>query len=382
MKLPTGHPDSPTAISDTIDRAPTPNSRQIEDALSESSSQHTNLEAEINALRAARTGGAIPPEANSKDRRQNRAKLEQRDAKQDKEHMKAMRAFRAGRRAQKELRHDPIAAQTSYHPEKLLKEPPTANELTLEMLLANQTHLGHATALWHPGNSSYIFGIRDGIHIISLDLTLSYLRRASKIVQEVARRGGIILFVGTRKNQEKIVVNSAKLAQPAYHIFSRWVPGSLTNGQQIYQRCALKVVDIHDQEIQDYRAPLKESDHSVLRPDLVICLNPIENEVCLHECRSHNVPTIGIVDTDCNPAWVTYPIPANDDSLRSVALIAGVLARAGQAGQEARLREASRGVATYTTRRVEKFFEGMEEIKNTVVVTRETGDEGRARKRE
>lgn len=94
------------------------------------------------------------------------------------------------------------------------------------------------------------------------------------------------------------------------------------------------------------------------------------------------MPTIGIVDTDCNPAWVTYPIPANDDSLRSVALIAGVLARAGQAGQEARLREASRGVATYTTRRVEKFFEGMEEIKNTVVVTRETGDEGRARKRE
>lgn len=288
-----------------------------------------------------------------------------------------MQAFRAARRAQAELRHDPIAAETSYHPEKILNEPPTADELTLEMLLANQTHLGHATALWHPGNSSYIFGIRDGIHIISLDLTLSYLRRAAKIVHDVARRGGIILFVGTRKNQAKIVVNSAKLAKPAYHIFSRWVPGSLTNGQQIFQKCALKVVDIHDQEIEDYRGPLKESDHSVLRPDLVVCLNPIENEVCLHECRSHNVPTIGIVDTDCNPVWVTYPIPANDDSLRSVALVAGVLARAGHAGQEARLKEASRGVATYTTRRVEKFFEGMEEIKNAEVSRRGPGEAGR-----
>lgn len=228
------------------------------------------------------------------------------------------------------------------------------------MLLANQTHLGHATSLWHPGNSTYIFGVREGIHIISLDITFAYLRRAAKVVQEVARRGGIILFLGTRKGWDEIVVNSARLAG-GYHIFDRWTPGSLTNGQQILANCAVKIVDSKDEPLEQFDSLLR-GDKQVLRPDLVICLNPIENEVCLHECGLYNVPTIGVVDTDCNPSWVTYPIPANDDSLRSIGLISGVLGRAGQEGQESRLEQAQQGRTDYDTRAVNNYIEMLEEV--------------------
>lgn len=248
-----------------------------------------------------------------------------------------------------------------YDPEELINNPPTADEVTLEMLLANQCHLGQATQLWHPGNSSYIYGIRQGIHIISLEITLAYLRRAARVVQEIAKRGGIILIVGTRKNQRSIVVSSAKRAQ-GYHLFDRWIPGTLTNGQQILEKCALKVVDRMDQELEQYREPLSTSAHAVLRPDLVICLNPQENATCLHECGLYNIPTIGIVDTDTNPAWVTYQIPANDDSLRSVALISGVLSHAAAQGQEMRLKLAEEGTLLYNPKAVTDFLAGMQEI--------------------
>jgi len=232
----------------------------------------------------------------------------------------------------------------TYEPEDLIRSPPRPQDITLELLLANQTHLGHSTSRWNPQNSRYIFGIREGIHIISLDVTAAYLRRAAKVVEEVAARGGLILFVGTRKGQKRCVVRAAELAK-GYHVFERWIPGSLTNGQQILGHCEMKVVNALDEELPEFKNTLV--DRPVLKPDLVVCLNPIENVVLLHECGLHNVPTIGIIDTDADPTRVTYPIPANDDSLRSVQLIAGVLGRAGEAGQRRRLEEAKRGKLTY-----------------------------------
>lgn len=237
------------------------------------------------------------------------------------------------------------------------------------MLLANQTHLGHATSLWNPSNSSYIFGIREGIHIISLEITLAYLRRAAKVVREVSRRGGIILIVGTRKGQREIVVNAAKMAE-AYHIFDRWVPGTLTNGQQILENCAIKVVNPLGREIDEYRDVLQASNHPVIRPDLVICLNPLENEVCLHECGLYNVPTIGVIDTDSNPSRVTYPIPANDDSLRSIALIGGALGRAAEEGLQMRKDAVKNGEKVFDTYRVKKTLDQMAELASMDVQAR------------
>lgn len=240
------------------------------------------------------------------------------------------------------------------------------------MLLANQTHLGHHTSLWNPANSSYIEGVRHGIHIISLDITYAYLTRAVKVIREVAHRGGLILFVGTRKGQEDIIVRCAARAG-GYHIFDRWVPGTLTNGQQLLGNCAVKIVDVNDQEIESYREMLDQGKHSVIKPDLVVCTNPIENEVCLHECGLNDVPTIGIVDTDANPSWVTYPIPANDDSLRSVALVAGVLSRAARQGQQMRMAAAREGKATYSQEPVRSWLVHAQELV-TVAVDRGASD--------
>ena len=198
-------------------------------------------------------------------------------------------------------------------------------------------------------NSRYIFGIRQGIHIISLDVTASHLRRACRVVSGVAERGGLILFVGTRPGQDRCVVNAAKLAGGC-HLFERWIPGSITNGQQILGGCQLKVVDEYDREVEGTKEELL--DQPALKPDLVVCMNPLENWVLLHECGLNNIPTIGIIDTDANPTWVTYPIPANDDSLRCVQVIAGVLGKAGEEGQQRRKESARRGEITYTPVRI------------------------------
>jgi small subunit ribosomal protein S2 len=227
----------------------------------------------------------------------------------------------------------------------VIKNPPRPSDITLELLLASGTHLGHSTSRWNPQNSRYIFGIREGVHIISLDVTAAYLRRAAKVVEEVAARGGIILFAGTRKGQKRSVVRAAELAK-GYHIFERWIPGALTNGQQILGHCEKMVVNALDQRLDEFKRDL--ADRPSVKPDLVVCLNPVENVVMLHECGLNNVPTIGIIDTDADPTRVTYPIPANDDSLRATNLIAGILGRAGEAGQNRRLEAVRKGMTTYS----------------------------------
>lgn len=233
----------------------------------------------------------------------------------------------------------------SYQPHKLLTHPPFPSDITLELLLASQAHLGHKTSHWNPMNSRYIFGIRQGIHIISLEQTASHLRRACRVVSGVAERGGLILFVGTRAGQDRCVVKAAQMAGGC-HLFERWTPGSITNGHQILGQCRTKVVDELDRDIPGYDEELRE--RQVLRPDLVVCLNPLENWVMLHECGLNTIPTIGIIDTDANPTWVTYQIPANDDSLRCVQVIAGALGRAGQEGQARRKELALKGEVLYT----------------------------------
>ncbi|KAJ9611288.1 hypothetical protein H2200_004472 [Cladophialophora chaetospira] len=345
-----GHPDDPSSILDTIDLAPTPATRLLDEMINSEQESISSLRASVNAHMAARppssksiSSTTAPP--NTPD------PLPFRNLKELNRHRRSV---------QKASRGGTHLSQT-YDPSSILHRPPVADDLTLPMLLANQTHLGHHTSLWNPSNSGYIFGIRDEIHIISLDITYAYLKRAAKVVQAVAERGGIVLFVGTRDGMVDITVNSARLAE-GYHIFHRWVPGSLTNGQQILGSGGVKIVDMNDNVLTQYDDLLSRGSHQVMRPDLVVCLNPIENQVCLHECGVFNVPTIGIVDTDANPTWVTYPIPANDDSFRSVALIGGILGNAGKEGQRLRKLKASEGQATYDTSLVRGKLAALEEL--------------------
>lgn len=228
--------------------------------------------------------------------------------------------------------------------------------------MASQSHLGHDTSLWNPANQRYIFGIRQGVHIISLEETAAHLRRAAKVVEGVAYHGGLILFVGTRAGQTSCVVKAAQMAKGC-HLFEKWIPGSITNGDQILAKCNIKVVDKDDVDISSGFTK-KIEEWKALKPDLVVCLNPLENYIMLHECGLNNIPTIGVIDTDADPTWVTYPIPANDDrfvfpislllhlltsenSLRCIQVIAGVLGRAGESGQAKRLEAAAKGKVTW-----------------------------------
>lgn len=170
--------------------------------------------------------------------------------------------------------------------------------------------MGHHTSLWNPGNARYLYGTRQGIHVIALEATASYLRRAARVVDEVCFRGGLVLFVGTRQGQMRAVVNAARLAKGC-HLFTRWTPGTLTNGNTLLRGLPTKMVDHLDRDVAGLEH-LSE-DRKALQPDLVVCLNPMENWVLLRECCLVGVPTIGVIDTDMDPSMVTYPIPANDD---------------------------------------------------------------------
>lgn len=203
--------------------------------------------------------------------------------------------------------------QPGYEPYKQYTEPLGPRDVTLELLLASQTHMGHSTALWNPANQRYIYGVRAGIHIISLETTAAYLRRAARVVEGVAMHGGTALFLGTRKGQQRSVVKAAKLAGGC-HLFDRWIPGTITNGDKILAENRVKLVGTQDEEIATETTEKMLGRHRALMPDLVVCLNPLENYIALRECGSAGIPTIGIIDTDADPTWVTYPIPANDDS--------------------------------------------------------------------
>lgn len=371
--------DATSSILDSLPEAPTARTRVLEDSLNSSIEETKSLQASLNAhissviLSLPDEPASASPLGSARISLKTPSDLRDETTSPSSSLLPApfpnLKKLYGHRKAERQLASLGTSTKPVYSPTLHLISPPTAHELTLSMLLTAQSHLGHATSLWNPRNSAYIFGVRDGIHIIALDATFSYLRRAAKVVTEIARRGGLILFVGTRDGHEDIVVNAAKRAG-GYHVFDRWTPGSLTNGQQILGRCAVKVVDVMDRELPQYSARMAESAaagaHPVLKPDLVICLNPLENEVCLHECGLYNVPTIGIIDTDADPSWVTYTIPANDDSLRCVMLVAGVLGRAGEQGQRMRLEEAEQGKHTYSTKGAELFLKGLDELKGLV----------------
>lgn len=198
----------------------------------------------------------------------------------------------------------------TYRPSDLLRDPPKPKDVTLELLMASQCHMGHHKSLWNPSNSRFIYGVRQDIHIISLEQTAAHLRRAARLVEEVAFCGGLILFAGTRQGHMEIVTRAAELSRGC-HLFNKWTPGTITNRDQLLAGGALRMVDEHDRELPGFEKHLQE--RRPITPDLVVVLNPLENNILLHECKVSQIPTIGVIDTNADVTKVTYPIPANDD---------------------------------------------------------------------
>lgn len=218
-----------------------------------------------------------------------------------------------------DLMNDHGSTQTrenTFQPHHTLSRPLGPSQATLSALVAAGAHFGHTTSLMNPNFLPYAYGMRAGLTIIDLDQTLPLLRRAANLVRAVAQRKGTILFVGTRPElQETIQRASGRLGSQGYHIGERWLPGTLTNRNQLFQ-----------EETREYR----------LIPDLVIFLNPLANMNAIRECAIQHVPTVGIVDSNADPRIVMYPVPANDDSPRTAQIIAGVLSIAGKEGIMAR----------------------------------------------
>lgn len=165
-------------------------------------------------------------------------------------------------------------------------------------------HIGHAAPLLHYSNLPFVYGTRNGITVMHLEHTLAELRRASNVVREVAANKGLIVFVGTRTGTGRVVEKAARQAG-SYWVTRRWVAGTITNAASV----------------------LPATNWPIPKPDLLVLANLPENSIALAEALAANIPTIGLVDSDCNCGSVSYPIHANDDSVQSVELILGVLAK-------------------------------------------------------
>lgn len=218
--------------------------------------------------------------------------------------------------------------------------PDAAN---IKELLEAGAHFGHQTSRWHPRMKKYIFTKRNGIHIIDLEQTAEMLEIACNFIKEVVVQGGKILFVGTKKQAQSIVEEEAKRCN-MYYINQRWIGGVLTNFTTIQVRID-HLVRLEDQQARgDFsRLPKKEAmklNEEIERlnrnlggfkemtnlPDAIFIIDPSKEGIALAEAQRVGIPVIAIVDTNCNPDDIDYPIPANDDAIRAIKLITAKVA--------------------------------------------------------
>lgn len=224
-----------------------------------------------------------------------------------------------------------------YKPQRDTTNPPSITQTTISNLMAAGCHLGHATSSFRSNFQPFIYGTYNGIHLIDLNQTISQLQTACKVIEGVSEKGGVILFVGTHKNwsiQESLVA-AAERAK-GYYVSKRWIPGTITN----YIEVSKQIKDPSmKQQIDMENKPLNSAvtSNSIIKPDLVILLNPVENRNCIKECLSACIPTIALCDTDMEPSLITYPIPCNDENVRSVNLMLGIMSKAAEAGVKRRL---------------------------------------------
>jgi len=217
--------------------------------------------------------------------------------------------------------------------------------VTIKELLEAGAHFGHQTSRWHPRMKKYIFTKRNGIHIIDLEQTASMLEKACEFVKQTVADGGKILFVGTKKQAQSIVEEEAKRCG-MYYINQRWIGGVLTNFTTIQSRID-HLVRLEDQQARgDFnRLPKKEAlklseeierlnkhmggfKEMTTLPDAIFIIDPSKEDIALAEAQRLGIPLVAIVDTNCNPDDIDYPIPANDDAIRAIKLITAEIADA------------------------------------------------------
>lgn len=239
-----------------------------------------------------------------------------------------------------------------YQPHKLITNPPSINQLTAEKLMASGAHLGRSTELFNQNFQPFVYGKYKGLHIIDLDKTISYLKSACKVIQQVAENGGIILFLGLKVGQLRSIKEAAKNCN-GYYVARKWIPGTITNALENPK--PRHEVDMQD--LETHRELSSDESNQTIKPDLIVILNPELAAVAIKEASQARIPTIGITDTNVDPNLVTYPIPANSSSNRTTNLITGVLGKSAQLGLNRRLQKVSEYKATLGMEPNEVFSE-------------------------
>ena len=233
--------------------------------------------------------------------------------------------------------------------------------VTMRQLLESGVHFGHQTRRWNPKMKRYIFTERNGIYIIDLQQSLSYIDRAYEFIKETVAHGGTILYVGTKKQaQEAIAEQAGRVGMP--YVNQRWLGGMLTNFSTVFKRLQrlkeLEEIDFTDvagsgmtkRELLQMRRERDKLDrtlggirHMARVPSAVWIVDTKKEHIAISEARKLGIPVVAILDTNCDPDEVNYPIPGNDDAIRSVALLTrvvadavadGLIARAGAADGE------------------------------------------------
>ena len=221
----------------------------------------------------------------------------------------------------------------------------------MKELLEAGVHFGHQTRRWNPKMKEYIFGQRNGIHIIDLQKTLKMFKEATRFVVELAKEGKTLLFVGTKRQAQEAIVEEARRCS-MFFVNQRWLGGLLTNFETI-RKSIQRLKDL-DEMSEDGRYELlpkkevikleRERKHleqnlSGIKdmpglPDAIFVIDSHKEEIAVHEARKLEIPVVGVVDTNCDPDKVTYIIPGNDDALRAIRLFASKVADAVLEGRK------------------------------------------------
>ena len=230
---------------------------------------------------------------------------------------------------------------------------PTVPQISMKSLLEAGVHFGHQKRRWNPKMRQYIFAHRNGIHIIDLQQTLQHIERACQFIEDTVAEGKKVVFVGTKKQASDTVESEAKRSG-AFYINTRWLGGTLTNFKTIQARIdyLVKLETMREKgefQVRTKREALKLED-SIARlnrylggikemtemPGVLFVIDVGKEAIAVAEARRVGVPIVALVDTDCDPTLIDYPIPGNDDAIRSIRLVTTRIADAVVEGRNRR----------------------------------------------
>ena len=250
-------------------------------------------------------------------------------------------------------------------------------EFTMRQLLEAGVHYGHQTQRWNPRMAPYIYGDRNGIHILDLTQTVPMLEQALKVIRDTVAKGGRVLFVGTKRQAQKSVADAAeKSAQ--FYMNHRWLGGTLTNWKTVSQSIQrLKALDETlssgadgltkkerlqmDREQAKLQASLGGIREMGGLPDLLFVIDVNKEDLAIAEANKLGIPVVAVVDTNCSPKGVDYIIPGNDDAARAIALYTDLMSRAALDGMTAQMGAAGVDLGALEAAPAEELDEAAEE---------------------